>query len=97
VARGTIEDTLLAVLDTKINMFELVIGEIDMILGELETDQDFEDVVMDLWLAAEGREDFRRKMEALGDRLLQAKLAYLEARALDDRLFGDALAPRGTT
>jgi SNF2 family DNA or RNA helicase len=93
VARGTIEETLLAVLDAKINMFELVIGEIDMILGELETDQDFEELVTDLWLAAADRDDFRRRMDALGDRLLGAKQAYLEARALDDRLFGDALAP----
>ena len=95
VARGTIEETLLSILDAKINMFELVIGEIDMILGELGTDQDFEEVVTDLWLTAEGRDDFRRRMEALGDRLFQAKQAYLETRALDDRLFGDALAPRG--
>ena len=95
VARGTIEETLLSILDAKINMFELVIGEIDMILGELGTDQDFDEVVTDLWLTAEGRDDFRRKMEALGDRLLQAKRGYLEARALDDGLFGDALAPRG--
>jgi hypothetical protein len=64
-----------------------------MILGELGTDQDFEEMVLDLWLAADGRDDFRRRMEALGDRLVQAKQAYLEARALDDRLFGDALAP----
>jgi hypothetical protein len=28
----------------------------------------------------------------LGDQLLAAKLAYLETKALDDRLFGDALA-----
>ncbi len=95
VARGTIEETLLAVLDAKINMFELVIGEIDMILGELGTDQDFEEMVTDLWLTADGRDDFRRRMEALGDRLLQAKQAYLETRALDDRLFGDALTPQG--
>jgi hypothetical protein len=31
-------------------------------------------------------------MQTLGDQLLAAKLAYLEAKALDDRLFGDALA-----
>lgn len=93
VAPGTIEETLLEVLDAKINMFELVIGEIDMILGQLTSDQDFEELVTDLWLAAEDRPAFRVQMQALGDRLLAAKVAYLEARALDDRLFGDALAP----
>ncbi|MDR7553947.1 MAG: DEAD/DEAH box helicase [Armatimonadota bacterium] len=92
VAAGTLEETLLEVLDAKINMFELVIGEIDMILGQLATDQDFEELVTDLWLAAEDAAAFRAEMQTLGDQLLAAKRAYLEAKALDDRLFGDALA-----
>ena len=79
-------------LDAKINMFELVIGEIDMILGQLATDQDFEELVTDLWLASEDQHAFRTHMQALGDQLLAAKLAYLETKALDERLFGDALA-----
>jgi SNF2 family DNA or RNA helicase len=92
VAAGTLEETLLEVLDAKINMFELVIGEIDMILGQLASDQDFEELVTDLWLASEDPSAFRAQMQALGDQLLAAKRAYLEAKALDDRLFGDALA-----
>jgi hypothetical protein len=95
VAPGTIEATLLEILDAKINMFELVIGEIDMILGQLATDQDFEELVTDLWLASEDREAFRGKMESLGEQLLRAKQAYLGIRELDDRIFGDALAPGG--
>ena len=35
---------------------------------------------------------FRAQMQVLGDQLLRAKVAYLETKALDDRLFGDALA-----
>jgi len=96
VAPGTIEETLLEILDAKINMFELVIGEIDMILGQLITDQDFEEVVTDLWLASEDRDAFRLKMEFLGEQLLRAKHAYLEMRELDDRIFGDALKPEGS-
>ena len=95
VAPGTIEEAILEVLDAKINMFELVIGEIDMILGQLATDQDFEEIVTDLWLASEDRDAFRLRMAALGDQLLQAKQAYLEIRELDDRIFGDALTPGG--
>ncbi len=95
VAPGTIEETLLHVLDAKINMFELVIGEIDMILGQLTTDQDFEEIVTDLWLASEDHDAFRRRMDGLGEQLLEAKRAYLEIRELDDRIFGDALAPGG--
>ncbi len=96
VAPGTIEEAILGVLDAKINMFELVIGEIDMILGQLSTDQDFEELVTDLWLGAEDAHAFRTGMQALGDTLLDAKRAYLSIKALDDRLFGDALAPAAT-
>ncbi len=96
VAPGTIEDALLTMLDAKINMFELVIGEIDMILGEISADQDFEELLTDLWLEAESRDDFRRRMDRLGEQLLQAKRSYLEIKALEDRIFGDALAPKVT-
>jgi SNF2 family DNA or RNA helicase len=34
-AQGTVEDYILQILDQKLNMFELVIGEMDMILGYL--------------------------------------------------------------
>jgi SNF2 family DNA or RNA helicase len=93
VAPGTIEEAILEVLDAKINMFELVIGEIDMILGQLSTEQDFEELVTDLWLGADDARAFHASMQAFGDRLLDAKRAYLSIKALDDRLFGDALAP----
>lgn len=93
VAPGTIEEAILEVLDAKINMFELVIGEIDMILGQLSTDQDFEELVTDLWLGAADPGAFRDGMQALSEKLLDAKRAYLSIKALDDRLFGDALAP----
>jgi len=96
VAPGTLEEALLEVLDAKINMFELVIGEIDMILGQLATEQDFEDIVTDLWLASEDHDAFRARIGSLGDQLLAAKRAYLEIRETDDRIFGDALAPGGS-
>jgi hypothetical protein len=46
-----------------------------------------------LWLGAADQDSFRAGMHALGDRMLQAKRAYLEVKALDDRIFGDALGP----
>jgi SNF2 family DNA or RNA helicase len=96
VAPGTLEEALLEVLDAKINMFELVIGEIDMILGQLATEQDFEDIVTDLWLASEDHDTFRARIGTLGDQVLEAKRAYLEIRETDDRIFGDALVPGGS-
>jgi hypothetical protein len=74
-------------------MFELVIGEIDMILGNLEDDREFQDVVADLWIASDDADDFARRVDTLGERLLEAKRAYLRQRSHDDRLFGNQFAP----
>ena len=93
VAAGTVEAAVLHLLDAKLSMFELVIGEIDMILGNLEGEQEFQDVVADLWVESGDGDDFARRMEALGNRLLAAKQAYIEQRAHDDRLFGSRFSP----
>ena len=47
---GTIEDQVLHILDEKINMFELVVGEVGAILGALEEQQDFSTMVLEAWL-----------------------------------------------
>jgi SNF2 family DNA or RNA helicase len=95
VAAGTIEAALLHLLEAKLNMFELVIGEIDMILGNLDDEREFQDVIADLWADAADPADFSRRMEELGERLLAAREAYFRQRAHDDRLFGDRFAPDG--
>ena len=51
-AAGSAEDYILEILDKKINMFEMVIGEIDMILGRIQGDQEFSDMVLDIWTQA---------------------------------------------
>jgi hypothetical protein len=93
VAAGTVEEAVLHLLEAKLNLFELVIGEVDMILGNLDEEREFEDVVADLWAESSDLADFRARLEALGDRLLAAKQAYFEQREHDDRLFGDRFTP----
>jgi SNF2 family DNA or RNA helicase len=95
VASGTVEAAVLHLLEAKLNLFELVIGEIDMILGNLDEEREFQDVVADLWAESADLGDFRRHLEELGDRLLAAKEAYLQQRSHDDRLFGDRFTPEG--
>ena len=77
VAAGTVEAAVLHLLEAKLSMFELVIGEIDMILGNLEEEREFQDVVADLWAESSGADEFSNRMEELGDRLLAAKEEYL--------------------
>ncbi|MEX2142882.1 MAG: SNF2-related protein [Pirellulales bacterium] len=93
VAAGTVEAAVLHLLEAKLSMFELVIGEIDMILGNLDDEREFEDVVADLWAESHDGDDFNRRMEDLGNRLLAAKEAYVRQRTHDDKLFGNRFAP----
>jgi len=90
---GTIESDILRVLEAKINLFELVIGEIEMILGNLDEEKEFEDIVVDLWATASDEAQFRVQMEALGDQMITAKQKYLEQVAYEDKLFANKLAP----
>jgi hypothetical protein len=95
VAAGTIEAGVLHLLEAKLSMFELVIGEIDMILGNLDDEQEFQDVVADLWAESADSDEFARRMNELGDRMLAAKSAYFEQRSHDDRLFADRFTAEG--
>ena len=88
VARGTVEEQVLQLLDEKINMFELVVGEAGAILGDLDEERNFADLVLDAWLettVAARAEAF----DALGRRLDEARSQYSDAKALDDALFGE--------
>ncbi len=93
VAAGTVEAAVLHLLEAKLNLFELVIGEIDMILGNLDEEREFQDVVADLWAESADTSDFSRRMEDLGNRLVAAKEAYLAQKSVDDKLFADRFAP----
>ncbi len=87
-ARGTVEDYLLEILDQKLNMFELVIGEMDMILGHLSDERDFEDLLLDVWVSAQSQTDLQAGFDQLGETLLQARQTYQKTREYDDALFG---------
>lgn len=95
VAAGTVEAAVLHLLEAKLNMFELVIGEVDMILGNLDDEKEFEDVIADEWAASAGADEFAARMEVLGARLLAAKAAYFRQRTQDEKLFGNKFAPEG--
>jgi len=87
-AEDTIEDHILRILDSKINMFELVIGEMDMILGNLADERDFDDIVMDIWARSRTPEEVEAEMETLGEELVQARQAYETMKQYDETLFG---------
>jgi SNF2 family DNA or RNA helicase len=89
VARGTIEEQVLRVLEAKINLFELVIGELDMILGRVADDFDFESTVFDAFVQSGDDAEFAERMEAIGDDLARARTDYLASREAIDSLVGE--------
>lgn len=70
-ARGTVEAHILRLLHTKIRLFELVVGELDLILDRMQDDdgKGFESLLGDLWLKSRSDEEFEAGMEQLGDRM----------------------------
>jgi SNF2 family DNA or RNA helicase len=87
-ASGTLEEQILRILDEKINMFELVVGEIGEILGEMEDEQDFADLVYAAWIETTEAER-GPAFEQLSERLVEAKQQYEEVKTLDEELFGE--------
>ena len=90
VARGMLEERLLDVLQAKINLFELVVGELDMILGRIADDLDFESLVFKEYVGSRDDAEFATRLESVGDDLAGARAEYLEGR---DRIDALAAAP----
>jgi superfamily II DNA or RNA helicase len=89
---GSLEDHILEVLDRKINMFELVVGEIDMILGRLPGEQEFSDMVYEIWIRHSDETERRRAFDSLAARLKRARTAYEKSKELDEKLFQEDFA-----
>jgi hypothetical protein len=87
--KGSIEEYILRVLHDKINMFELVVGEIESIIGNVDDNFDFSETIMDIWLKNQSQSALDSAFEALADDLLTAKDKYQETRELDEQIFGE--------
>jgi len=87
--RDTLEDHILHILENKINMFEMVIGEIEPLLGYLGEEREFEDIVMEIWTRSRDHEEARSRFEVFGQDLVKAKDDYLESKELDREIFGE--------
>jgi hypothetical protein len=86
---GSMEDRILRLLHEKVRMFELIVGEVGSILGNLEGGEEFESLVLNLWMRSRDAAELDGAFEKLGDDLLTAQEDYLRTKRLDDALFGD--------
>ena len=79
--KDTIEDHLL---DRKLDLFKLVVGEVELILGKLRVEQE----IARMFLASRHEADFRRRFEQFGAELAALKTDYQDRQ----RANADALA-----
>ena len=93
-AAGTIESHILQLLDQKIKLFELVVGELDLILGEFGGAQQFEGRLAKEWLAAENEQDFERRVAALGADIEKSSAVGKEQEQLNSLIAPDDNAMR---
>jgi SNF2 family DNA or RNA helicase len=86
---NTVETYVLELLIKKIRMFELVIGEMDMILGSLEEQGAFENRVFQIWSSARDQRELRTRFEEYGEELVGARRRYEKVKDLDADVFDD--------
>jgi SNF2 family DNA or RNA helicase len=87
--KDSIEEYILKILHDKINMFELVVGEIETILGNVDDEFDFSEVVIDIWLKHQAKPELDTAFENLASELIKAKDKYRETSELDEQIFGE--------
>ena len=85
--QGTLQQHLLEVLQEKLNLFELVIGETGLVLGERFDSEAFAEEVLRVWRDNEG--NVAEAMASLGQEIESARGAYREIQKLDQSLFAD--------
>jgi SNF2 family DNA or RNA helicase len=73
---GTIEEHILSLLHEKINMFELVIGELDTILERFEKKTSLESHLAKLILTSRSEADIRQQMDELGRTFYEVRDEY---------------------
>lgn len=73
VTKDTIEEHIMFLLHQKINMFQMILGELDSILIHLKLDKSIEGKMMDIFLKHDSRERIRQEFEKLGDKILKGR------------------------
>jgi SNF2 family DNA or RNA helicase len=71
--KNTIEEHIIWLLHEKINMFEMVIGELETILERLKLKDSLEQRLMQIMLEAEDDRQIRRKLSALGESIRETR------------------------
>lgn len=89
-AKNTIEAHVLDLLAKKIQMFELVIGELDLILGNMDRTETFEEVICKIYFESRSEAEVKTKLDKYGEEIVQAREAFAnikEAEVIVSKIF----------
>jgi len=88
--RGTIDEYILYVLSSKVNLFEMVIGELDTILSYMtKYDESFEVRIGRIILESKTSEEIEENFRKIGDELLQAKEDFASHQSLTQKVLDE--------
>ncbi len=71
VTLGTIEEHLIRLLEEKVRLFELVIGDLEKIINYFGYERSFEAKIMEALIQAENDSELTKNFSALGDEILE--------------------------
>ena len=86
-ASNTIESYVLELLDKKINLFRLIIGELEMILGNMHTKKTLEQIIIDIVTMSPNQEAMKRKFQTLGNKLEKALKVHHDITNAQEEIF----------
>ncbi len=86
-AKDTIESYVLELLDKKINLFRLIIGELEMILGNMQTKKTLEQIIIDIVTMSPNQDAMKRKFLTLGNKLEKALQTHNEITKAQEEIF----------
>jgi len=86
-AKDTIESYVLELLDKKINLFRLIIGELEMILGNMHSKRTLEQIIIDIVTMSPNQDAMKRKFKTLGNKLEKALQSHNEITKAQEEIF----------
>ncbi len=86
-AKDTIEGYVLELLDKKISLFKLIIGELEMILGNMQSKRTLEQVIIDIVTMSPNQEAMKKKFRTLGNKLEKALEVHTEINNAQEEAF----------
>ena len=86
VCQDTVEEHVVDILAKKLRMFELVVGEINEVLGHMQKGKSFENLVARIWLRSTSKNQVNLAFTKLGTTVTDARARYDQIRSANSRL-----------